>query len=576
MTFIEMLQQGGYILPQYSSGQQTFQAPNSGMQTLQSMMAVDQAAQQRYVQGEQLNLQRSQNTQGMINSAIQNELNRKTQERLQQQMDLANSQLEFNMKKETIAQLDEDRVKMNQMFLSRDIPAIEKELADAGLDDAGILKQVGDMKGTQAFDATMKLQSARRAIMAKYKNGYTNKQTWSEGKKRVDAAAAQIDKAKFLFENNLINSKVYKQYWDDLQKSTDDLVRFENGNLQAIDFNSSQWTGIAGAPSFLDEAAYDAQVKSEAKLRDIEIKTKELAAEKGLYDYEQDKLDRPEQRQVKMLDNLKSYADNAGFLKILSEHNIPVTSSSADIMSTVNSMLEPERTAFFEKITAENMKQKQTQSAAATVSIDRLLNEAIQACNNDENSPECAKIAKLKEEWKFQNPSKSDINIDGYGAYTGTDSNRQYDSQGVIRNNLGQVKAINATIGDSTSRFIVEDGQSNKNKGKVKVTTKSGTAYYHEIEEVNGQPYIKISKDNKGLAYLKDVLGTAEKAWYGMNDWEDYLNESAGAAHVSKLNPGVEISEDKSYILIPTTPFSTSEAGAGSVIGGSGTNWGPK
>ena len=66
MTFIEMLQQGGYILPQYSSGQQTYSAPAAGMQALQTMMQIDQGAQNRYIQGEQLNLQKSQNTQNTL------------------------------------------------------------------------------------------------------------------------------------------------------------------------------------------------------------------------------------------------------------------------------------------------------------------------------------------------------------------------------------------------------------------------------------------------------------------------------------------------------------------------------
>lgn len=569
MTFIEMLQQGGYILPQYSSGQQTFQAPNSGMQTLQSMMAVDQAAQQRYVQGEQLNLQRSQNTQGMINSAIQNELNRKTQERLQQQMDLANSQLEFNMKKETIAQLDEDRVKMNQMFLSRDIPAIEKELADAGLDDAGILKQVGDMKGTQAFDATMKLQSARRAIMAKYKNGYTNKQTWSEGKKRVDAAAAQIDKAKFLFENNLINPKVYKQYWDDLQKSTDDLVRFENGNLQAIDFNSSQWTGIAGAPSFLDEAAYDAQVKSEAKLRDIEIQQKELNAQKTLADTKAAERLRPIKEQQEMLENFKLYGENAQIFGVFGKYNIPFSENIVEMHQKVEQLTGPEKLAFWDDYNAELRKQKERQASSSTAmpDIGKALTAAEEACAANSNSPECAKIPALREAYKFQNPDKGQtVSIDPISGkqYLGTDANRVYMQDGVVTDNNNNVKQANISLGNATGIFNAET--TGDKKGKIKVTAK-GKDYHLDTykDPTDGKQYIKVTDP----AFLEAAIGRAEKWGMGSNELHDYAEPDSGLVYIGTY--GGKYDANMKAILIPTSPFTSSPVGG--AVGDSGIDW---
>jgi len=146
MTFIEMLQQGGYILPQYSSGQLTYQAPNTGMQSLQTMMLLDQNAQQRYIQGEQLNLQRSQNVQNMINSTVQNEMNRKTSERMQKQIDLSNQKLQFEMHKSILKDMDEERERLNSSFLLRDRLQIEKDLADQGLDEAGMLEAMkGDL-----------------------------------------------------------------------------------------------------------------------------------------------------------------------------------------------------------------------------------------------------------------------------------------------------------------------------------------------------------------------------------------------------------------------------------------------
>jgi hypothetical protein len=192
MTFIEMLQQGGYILPQYSSGQQTYSAPAAGMQTLQTMMQVDQGAQNRYLQGEQLNLYKSQNTQNIINSTIQNQLNRKTQERLQKQMDLSNQKLEFDMQKAILKDIDEEREKLNSSFLLRDRLQIEKDLTDQGLDEAGI---IAGMKGDLSFDNYSKFQLKRQSIIAKQKNGFTNMQTYNQASKLVEKNRRRVKKS---------------------------------------------------------------------------------------------------------------------------------------------------------------------------------------------------------------------------------------------------------------------------------------------------------------------------------------------------------------------------------------------
>ena len=134
MTFIEMLQQGGYILPQYSSGQQTYQAPNAGMQTLQTMMQIDQQGQNRYMQGEQLNLQRSQNTQNIIDSTIRNRISIEQNERLKKQLDLSNKKLEFEMQKAILDDLDAQRTEIQSSFLTRDQLLYDDLLKKQGLD----------------------------------------------------------------------------------------------------------------------------------------------------------------------------------------------------------------------------------------------------------------------------------------------------------------------------------------------------------------------------------------------------------------------------------------------------------
>ncbi len=268
MTFIQMLQQGGYILPQYSSGQQTYSAPAAGMQTLQTMMAIDQSAQNRYLQGEQLNLARSQNTQNIINSTIQNEMSRKTQDRLQKQMDLSNQKLEFDMQKAILKDIDEEREKLNSSFLLRDRLQIEKDLTDQGLDEAGI---IAGMKGDLSFDNYSKFQLKRQSIIAKQKNGFTNMQTYNQASKLVEKTDAELKRAYELMKVGALDYNAFEKYLQNSKEAATELIKFENGDVQNIDFKDSKWSGITGATDFLDEV----QMKHNAKV-EKQIKTAKM------------------------------------------------------------------------------------------------------------------------------------------------------------------------------------------------------------------------------------------------------------------------------------------------------------
>lgn len=272
MTFIEMLQQGGYILPQYSSGQQTYQAPNAGMQTLQTMMQIDQQGQNRYMQGEQLNLQRSQNTQNIIDSTIRNRISIEQNERLKKQLDLSNKKLEFEMQKAILDDLDAQRTEIQSSFLTRDQLLYDDLLKKQGLDQASML---GKMKGEQSMENWMEHRINERAFRSTFKNGYTNMQTYTQAKSYVDKTSEELKRAKILMDNKILDGNTYEKYVVDAQKAAAELAAFENGTAQAIDFKSSHWARIIGAPDFLDEAqmkhniTIENQVKEAARLEDI-------------------------------------------------------------------------------------------------------------------------------------------------------------------------------------------------------------------------------------------------------------------------------------------------------------------
>lgn len=270
MTFIEMLQQGGYILPQYSSGQQTYSAPAAGMQTLQTMMQVDQGAQNRYLQGEQLNLSKSQNTQNIINSTIQNQLNRKTQERLQKQMDLSNQKLEFDMQKAILNDMKANREEMKTMFLDSDQARIQQALSDAGLDEAGLMKNM-QMKGGMNFKNWMEEQVNHRKFINMQKNALDRKYKYDQGEKFINDAEKQLAKADALAKAGILDDTVYSDFVNDLNQSTGKLIKYNSGEVTDLDFTDDTWSKISGFGDFIDEE----QMKHNAKVEE-QIKTAKM------------------------------------------------------------------------------------------------------------------------------------------------------------------------------------------------------------------------------------------------------------------------------------------------------------
>jgi hypothetical protein len=281
MTFIEMLQQGGYALPQYSSAQQTYQVPGTGMQTLQTMMQIDQGANQRYVQGEQLNMQKAQTTQSIINSTIQNELNRKTQERLQKQMDLSNQKLEFDMQKEILSGMKALREETKTMFLDSDEAKIQQSLVDAGLDEAGMLKNM-EMKGGLNFNNWMKEQVNNRKFLNMQKSALDRKYKFDQGEKFINDAEKQLARADALYKAGALDFNAYTTFQKNLNDSTKKLIGYNNGEVTDLNYSDDTWSGIIAAPDFLDEvqAKYNLDIENKLKqaknirdLSDAELNT---------------------------------------------------------------------------------------------------------------------------------------------------------------------------------------------------------------------------------------------------------------------------------------------------------------
>jgi hypothetical protein len=422
MTFIEMLQQGGYILPQYSSGQQTYQAPNNGMQALQTMMAIDQGANQRYMQGEQLNLQKSQNTQNIIDSSIRNKISLENNERLKKQMDLSNAKLEFQMQKELLDYVDADREKTNSMFITRDKVLLDKMYADAGLDDGNILKTIGSMKGTQGFGDVLQQMGSRKALAAGFKNGMTNMQTYSQAGKLVKDTNEQLDRAQKLMSAKIpIDTDIYSKYIAASQQAADDTIKFERGELQSIDFNKDYWKTITGLPDFLNDMEYKNQLdlQQQADKQDIQNKIltghlTQARTQGEIEDVKQAQIMRPIKQMTESLNALGDISKNFGLINGLKQFGINRNPSDiAGILEDINKLSPEKMQGIATMFEEERLKQQQTKTEGLPNSMNEEIARRV-------NSGELT----VEEGMKLLNTKESTVNYttDSAGRQGATDS----------------------------------------------------------------------------------------------------------------------------------------------------------
>lgn len=160
-------QGGGLILPQYSGAQQSYALPGSGMQTLNAFMQIDQQSQQRYMQQQQLNMQRSQQTQNMINGGIEMQLRRSQQERVNKQIDLQNKKFEFEqlqsgikMQEEALAWGENEFIGGDQDKFNAQVKSLNDKIAN--LDSRDVMEIAKSKREKQMLART-------------FENGYKNK-----------------------------------------------------------------------------------------------------------------------------------------------------------------------------------------------------------------------------------------------------------------------------------------------------------------------------------------------------------------------------------------------------------------
>lgn len=539
-----MLQQGGYILPQYSSGQQTYSAPAAGMQTLQTMMQVDQGAQNRYLQGEQLNLQRSQNTQNIIDSTIKNEISRKTQERLQKQMDLSNQKLEFDMQKAILKDIDEERAKLNTSFLLRDRLLIEKELADQGLDEAGILE---GMKGDLSFDNYSKFQLKRQSILAKQKNGFTNMQTYNQASKLLEKTDAELKRAQELMKIGALKPEALNQYLQDSKEAAAELIKFQNGDVQNIDFKDSKWSGITGAGDFLDETQVTFQVEMNNKLSKQKLQNELLETDALTNKLKLDQKLQPFEVFAKMTDAYQKFGETSNVYSTLATHFPGVDFNNPDAFMKAFQAAP--------LVVQDSMREALKKDVAKEDNVKTIENLLVDAIKSGDQ----ARINQAMELYKMSKQTSHTVqsDIDG-NPVVKEGSLNVYPEKGVKKTTSGNLKEIHINLPGINPNIQIET-TGTTNKGKAKIITSGGKTYYQDVHiDEEGNHFLKITSPDVMAALIGKADGmiwddTGMGSWIGINELKDYDNIEAGDAYIG--NHGGVYNEEMKAILIPASPY---------------------
>jgi hypothetical protein len=196
-------QSGGLILPQYSGAQQSYALPGSGMQTLNTFMQIDQQSQQRYMQQQQLNMQRSQQTQNMLNSSIEMQLRRSQQERVNKQIDLQNKKFEYQQMKDNLDLITEGLAIGSEEFIEADRAKIDALLAPE--------KEKLSSLDTRDTEAIFKQSAKLKMVKASYANGYKNADALKKAKELLDKNPND-ELLDFATKNDVLDVDVYEDY----------------------------------------------------------------------------------------------------------------------------------------------------------------------------------------------------------------------------------------------------------------------------------------------------------------------------------------------------------------------------
>lgn len=501
MNLIQYLQQGGFILPQYTQSNLSYEVPQAGNQAIDRMNQYAQQDMQNYIGLESLNISRKQADTSYFNSMIQNKLAIEREDRINKQTDLNNRKLElqeFTLVNEMInetMQYDQDN------FLPRDAAALQKLKKEAGVDAESLYKN------SKNLDALGKGLAANKQIGYAYKTGWDNKMMASE----ADAMLAESEKyEKYL--NDLeakgvpIDYKTKVSFLEARRNAINETVGFKQGKVAKMDLQGPSWQTIASMPDFINEVEQQIQIDLDRKTQAIkdqaefaEAQNKLATANLNIAKTESEIAGRPYEEMKKNMDALTGIAKYAPTLSILAD-----AFPGADLTKPMN-VLEAMNKATptqLEKLNKALAKMDDETKDHHHTSLNGALADCIvRGC-----SPE--KIAQLKEGIRLSQTSNSNMN---YSGGVGGNSMSGTNEQGVnISKNVVEYGtwALNTNTKEITGLQI---GNSTYDSSDIK-KFEGVTVNIEDLPNAPKGPVIKIDYSKEGaLEFMKQVIGNRNK-----------------------------------------------------------------
>lgn len=322
MNILQYLQQGGFILPQQSQSQLTYNVPQSAAQVTNTAMQVDQNALNRYVQLEQLNLQEAQADRSFFTTLENQRQQRETNDRLNKQMDLTNKKLEFEQTKYAYDQFDEVLKWEQDNLEPRHRAEWDALLKKNNLDNESILK--GD------FDSMslIKQSSLRKSLGLSQSKFFTEKQLIKDGKSLIDAANLQSKEFDNLIQKGVpIKPELLTEFTQAQSTAMQELMQYREGKINTLDLSAPHWQILSEYPDIINHEMrtemlqLDMDKKKQAiEVSKLDMKNTELEMQVKAQDLERKKRLAPVEEMLKNIQGMKVFLDEMPTVTAISKY----------------------------------------------------------------------------------------------------------------------------------------------------------------------------------------------------------------------------------------------------------------
>ena len=273
VNILPTYQQGGFILPQYRPSQVTLQTPSSeGL-----FRAIDSSTQNnwnRYVQGEQLNIQRARASQDFYTNVIDIQLKKQTQERVNKQLELQNKKFEYEIMKNNLDLINEGLAIGSEEFIEADRAAIDAQLNPA----KDKLASTDYRNVDEVFKNRMEITRLKNT----FTNGYANADRLKKGTTILNDT--KNDKLlEFASKNNVLDTTVYGQYTNSKLEWAKALNEFnKTGDRSILDKAEEHRNNIETIQKFVDSDLFKQKIELANQTQQAEIQVQQAKAQEDI------------------------------------------------------------------------------------------------------------------------------------------------------------------------------------------------------------------------------------------------------------------------------------------------------